>query len=556
MLHRGDILENRYRIDDLIGEGGMSKVWKARDLYINTDWAVKEINKHKKEYLDVADENGDIPEFEYLKLLNHPAFPRIVHEIDEPGAKYIIMDYIEGETLLRILELYGKPSEEDVANWMIDACDAINYLHSQGIIHRDIKPSNMMIDKQGNLKIIDMGSSCFLNSDDKPLGTYGYASPEHYKGKADEKSDVYTVGMTMYHLLTGIDPTDEDFVKYPIREIVPDMSSGLAKIIDRAVEDNPDYRYFSVNRLADALYSYKKLDDEYISELKRRIRGIFALLGIGFLGILVSVGLIVIGNVKLSRTYDALLLSETPDEAKRISELTQAAELKPRESAPYIEMLKLYAEDQKLTEPELEKVSSVFSSHKEELSKDANVYANVSYEIGEAILTYYTGATDNSARAKLMAALGYFENACIESFEKEPLASSYVFMGYYYKNYVIADTSLVSKEVSKEEYEALLRSSNDIITKLSEYPGDTQGKMRLITYDVIISLIDSQRSGIAKSKIEKEELIKPIMSIKKEISKIDARDDIIRGMKSDLKKEIAEVLKKIDITYETERKNP
>lgn len=555
MLRRGDVLENRYRIDDLIDEGGMSKVWRATDLYINATWAVKEIDKHKKEFKDIMDEYGRIPEFDFMKKINHPAFPRIVHTIDEPGFLYIIMDYIEGENLLKILDLYGKPKEEDVAAWMIEACDAIDYLHQQGIIHRDIKPSNMMVDKQGNLKIIDMGSACYKGEGDKPLGTYGYASPEHYKCTVDEKSDVYTVGMTMYHLLTGIDPTEERFKKKRLRDIDRNISSGLCKIVDRAANDDPGERYASCKILADTLYSYKKLEDEYIYGLKRKLKKRLLAILAGIIGITISIAVIIIGISEEQRTYAGLMASETGDKEKRIDELEEASILRPKEPAPYIEMIRLYAEDGLFTEEELAALTRVYQGHKEKLIKDEMAFSSVNYEIGEGILTYYTGKTDNSNRAKLLAALPYFENVKEKDYPNEPLAAGYSFMGNYYKNYVLADTSLVLKNVSRDEYTALLENLEDVIEKLNSYSGDPQGKMRLITYDIMTSLIDSQREGLSKSGIEKDVVLELVAEIKEDINETDAQSPVLSDMKEVLLEEIKELEEKIEMTYLKEERN-
>ena len=555
MLRRGDILENRYRIDDLIDEGGMSKVWRATDLYINATWAVKEIDKHKKEFRDIMDDYGRIPEFDYLKTLNHPAFPRIVHTIDEPGALYIIMDYIEGENLLKILDLYGRPQEEDVAAWMIEACDAIDYLHQNGIIHRDIKPSNMMVDKQGNLKIIDMGSACAPGQTDKPLGTYGYASPEHYKCVVDERSDVYTVGMTMYQLLTGIDPTEKAFKKQSLRDIDKSISSGLVKIVDKAASGDPEERYPNCKVLADTLYSYKKLEDEYIYGLKNALKKRVIALLVGLIGIITSMAIIFLGISKEQKTYESLLTSETGDKVKRIAELEEASNLKPKEAAPYIEMIKVYAEDGLFTEDELAALTKVYQSHKEKLQRDEQAFSNVNYEIGESILTYYTGETDNSNRAKLLAALPYFENAKAEGFENEALAAGYSFMGRYYKDYVLADTSLVLKSVTKEEYGELLNNLRGLIGKLNSYGGDPQGKMKLITYDIILSLMDSQREGFAKSGIAKEDLTSVIEILIGDINEISSVDQTIKTMQKELLENIKDIQEKIDMTYLREARN-
>ena len=410
------------------------------------------------------------------------------------------------------------------------------------------------IDEDRNLKIIDMGSACYKGEDDKPLGTPGYASPEHYICKTDERSDVYSMGMSIYHLLTGIDPTKKSFRYIPVRKVDETVSSGLDKIVDKALSENPENRYKTLRVMADALYSYEKLDDEYISGLKKKIFRMIALYSLGGIFLLTSLGLIG-GGIKAERTtFEHLIYSETNDLDSRVEELVAASNLRPKDPAPYIEMIRVYSRDGLFTEPELASVSSVYQQHKEQLKKDEKAFAEVSYEIGESILTYYTGETDNSNRAKLMAALPYFENAVYEKFDKEPLASGYAFMGSYYKNYVLADTSLVLKAASEEEYLNLLEESKEIIEKISVYKGDPQGKMRLITYDIALNLIDNQRNGFAKNGIPKEAVTELISLIQDKASQIGVEDSVISEMKEDLSKSIEDISKKIDVSYEKEAK--
>jgi len=246
----GTVIEGKYEILKLIGTGGMSYVYLAMDKRLNKQWAVKEIKKTANGKNDEIIENSLLTEANLMKKLDHPALPRIVDIIDNGETIYVIMDYIEGESLDKILCEYGAQPQELVIDWAKQVCDALQYLHSQNppIIYRDMKPSNIMLKPEGNIKIIDFGIAREYKeqslADTKVLGTKGYASPEHYGNRqTDARSDIYTLGMTMHHLLTGADPRPADYMYAPIRQWNPELSGGLERIIDKCTALNPDERY-------------------------------------------------------------------------------------------------------------------------------------------------------------------------------------------------------------------------------------------------------------------------------------------------------------------------
>ena len=274
----GTVIEGKYEILKLIGTGGMSYVYLAMDKRLNKQWAVKEIKKTANGKNDEIIENSLLTEANLMKKLDHPALPRIVDIIDNGETIYVIMDYIEGESLDKILCEYGAQPQELVIDWAKQVCDALQYLHSQNppIIYRDMKPSNIMLKPEGNIKIIDFGIAREYKeqslADTKVLGTKGYASPEHYGNRqTDARSDIYTLGMTMHHLLTGADPRPADYMYAPIRQWNPELSGGLERIIDKCTALNPDERYQTCNELMYALEHYEEEDGSYKKKQKRKL---------------------------------------------------------------------------------------------------------------------------------------------------------------------------------------------------------------------------------------------------------------------------------------------
>ena len=202
MAEIGSVIDGKYEILTEIGHGGMSVVYLAMDTHLNKQWAVKEIKKRGKAKTDEIVVNSLLAEANLMKRLDHPSLPRIVDIIDNGITIYVVMDYIEGESLDKILGEFGAQPEELVIGWAKQLCDALSYLHSQKppIIYRDMKPANVMLKPEGNIKIIDFGIAREYKeqnlSDTTVLGTKGYAPPEQYNGQTDARSDIYALGMS------------------------------------------------------------------------------------------------------------------------------------------------------------------------------------------------------------------------------------------------------------------------------------------------------------------------------------------------------------------------
>ena len=159
MAEIGSVIDGKYEILREIGKGGMSVVYLAMDTHLNKQWAVKEIRKKGNGKNDEVIVNSLLAEANLMKRLDHPALPRIVDIIDNGITIYVVMDYIEGESLDKVLKEHGAQPEELVVGWAKQLCDALTYLHSQKppIIYRDMKPANVMLKPEGNVKIIDFG---------------------------------------------------------------------------------------------------------------------------------------------------------------------------------------------------------------------------------------------------------------------------------------------------------------------------------------------------------------------------------------------------------------
>ena len=203
-----------------------------------------------------------------LKRLSHPNLPSIIDVIEDEETLLIVMDYIEG-ILSKALNEYGAQPQELVVEWAKQLCDVLGYLHTRKppIIYRDMKPSNIMLKPDGNITLIDFGTAREFKeknlADTTCLGTVGYAAPEQFggQGQTDARTDIYCLGATLYHLVTGCNPCEPPYEIRLIREINPTLSSGLEKIIHKCTQKNPEERYQSCAELMSCLEHYKEIVD-------------------------------------------------------------------------------------------------------------------------------------------------------------------------------------------------------------------------------------------------------------------------------------------------------
>lgn len=262
----GQTLQNRYRIFGLLGQGGMGAVFQAADQRLGGKAvAIKEMSdaglptpQQRQQAIDAFRQEAQM-----LALLHHPNLPKVTDFFTENGKHYIVMEFVEGDTLEDILGRRGQPvSEAEARGWTAQLCDVLGYLHRQNppVIFRDLKPANIMLTPQGQLMLIDFGIARFFKAgkpgDTLVMGTPGYAAPEqHGKGQTDGRSDVYSLGVLLHYVLTGHDPAATPFALPPVRQLNPQVSSAMAQAITRSTEMQPTQRFPTVDALCQALAS-------------------------------------------------------------------------------------------------------------------------------------------------------------------------------------------------------------------------------------------------------------------------------------------------------------
>ncbi|MFZ4812934.1 MAG: PQQ-binding-like beta-propeller repeat protein [Phototrophicaceae bacterium] len=265
VLSANTVLLRRYKVMGVLGGGGMGTVYQARDLNfpdVRRLAAVKEMHTPsgdralRDQMLATFRREANI-----LATLNHPAIPKIYDFFDQNDRVYLVMEHINGRDLEALLSQTKTLPIEKVIEWSIDLCEVLSYLHNHqpdSIIFRDMKPSNIMIDNLGKVRLIDFGiAKTFVGANKQTIiGTEGYSGPEQYKGNASPRSDQYSLGATLHHILTRKDPRLEppfSFPERPIRNFNADVPAWFVEVVDKALAFNAEDRFESCEAMAEAI---------------------------------------------------------------------------------------------------------------------------------------------------------------------------------------------------------------------------------------------------------------------------------------------------------------
>ena len=278
MVKDGIVLGKRYAVLSKIGAGGMADVYKGRDQMLNRYVAIKVLKKQYKE-----DENfvrKFRSEAQAAAGLMHPNIVNVYDVGEDRGLNYMVMELVEGITLKEYIERKGRLSHKETISIAIQMCSGIGAAHASGIIHRDIKPQNIIISKDGKVKVTDFGIAKAVTSNTvstNAMGSVHYTSPEQARGGfSDQRSDIYSIGITLYEMVTGQVPFDgettvEVAMKHlqqeitPPSELVPDIPYSLEQIILKCTQKSPERRYESTNALIqDLKHSLVDPDGDFV----------------------------------------------------------------------------------------------------------------------------------------------------------------------------------------------------------------------------------------------------------------------------------------------------
>lgn len=329
MAKIGTLIDGKYEVLREIGRGGMSVVYLAMDTRLNKQWAIKEIARKANDANNDIVVSSLLAEANLMKKLDHPALPRIVDIIEEQNTIYVVMDYIEGEPLSKILELYGAQDQDTVIEWGKQLCDVLFYLHNcePPIIYRDMKPANVMLKPDGSVKLIDFGIAREYKrsktADTESLGTRGYAAPEQFggKGQTDARTDIYCFGVTLYHLVTGLNPCEPPYELYPIKQINPNYYDGLQYLIQKCIQMNPEDRFQSCDEIRYVLDNIQEFDKGRRISQKKKFNAFVTMTALSLVFALLGTGMFAGGRYALSADFEQTLDSvEKCDDYTKLDE--------------------------------------------------------------------------------------------------------------------------------------------------------------------------------------------------------------------------------------------
>lgn len=570
MLEIGSLVDGKYKILNVVGRGGMSVVYLAMNEKANKQWAIKEVRKDGVSNFDVV-KQGLIVETDMLKKFNHPLLPSIVDVIDTDGTFLIVMDYIEGKPLSDSLSENGALPQEDVIKWAIQLCDVLGYLHRQTppIIYRDMKPANVMLKPDGNITLIDFGTAREYKienlEDTTCLGTRGYAAPEQFggQGQTDPRTDIYCLGATLYHLVTGHNPSEPPYEMYPIRYWDESLSQGLETIILKCTQNNPADRYQSCDELLYALEHYEELDDIYVKKQKRKLRFFLLTVFCMIASFAVAFGANKKRKEVISADYETQMerAATTDDKITKIVSYTTAIAIRPENVEPYEELIQTCASDLVIDEEEATLFNRLsIGGLKTELNKmiDNNGskvkipggikindvkpfdtlmknpadYTNICYKIGEALWFYYETDTDVS---KKTIPINWFHKVTISKDADEDHkknAQMYEKIGEFYRTIQM----LYSQGTDAGEYKNLWQYFQTLLSKDSlEH---TQEAIKVRLYEEVINNITTYAASFKNDGVEKSDLLSTIQKIETDLDAINTNNEYIKEIMESTKKNL------------------
>ncbi|MDR1027938.1 MAG: serine/threonine protein kinase, partial [Clostridiales Family XIII bacterium] len=389
---------------------------------LNKQWAIKEY-RHDSQHRQLA-RDSLLKEASLIKKLDHPRLPRIVDIIEKHENIYVVMDYIEGEPLNKVLDAYGAQPQEAVVEWGKQLADVLDYLHTltPPVVFRDMKPANIMLKPDGSIRLFDFGIAKEIEDDTEggtTVGTRGYAAPEQFSHgmRIDARTDIYALGVTLYHLVTGKNPAEPPYELYPIRHWNPALSSGLEWLIQKCTQLNPGDRYQSCAEVIYVLENLEKFESAYKKKQRSKFNAFIASVILTVVFAIAGTGFLFAKNDEWEKTVEYLKNQHT------LKSYTQLIEKDAGKDEYYLELIEIFQDEHgesKFNAADAEELKSAFSDpHWETLrDSDPSGYARVQYDLGRLYWNYYRDDS-GSDQATMDAARKYF-NAVLDMTDPDP----------------------------------------------------------------------------------------------------------------------------------------
>lgn len=415
----GSLIGGRYLLLFVVGRGGMSVVYAARDMTLNKLWAVKHCRPRDDEPSALAAFRAEAA---FIKRFDHPCIPRIVDFVENSLGLFVVMDYVEGVTLRTIIIDSGRQPASTVVEWALQLCDVLEYLHGRKtpVVHRDIKPGNIMITPEGKVRLIDFGIAHERSgAPERGRGTPGFSAPEQFavddavdgiadgtvdgvvdgaaaecnRGSVrsccstDPRVDVYALGATMYAALTA---------RHPRRGVDWDgvaCDRALRQVVERCMEDDPAKRFASCAHVA---YALKHCDDgAFQASVRRRWRGFVATVLAAAVALGASPCFAAAAWYVRNNDYShwMTVAGLCADARQSWQAYRYAIHASPTHTKPYEEMIRLAKADGVFDSREESELCDELTAHAAELESQADGWGRLCYGMG-VLYWYYADADD------------------------------------------------------------------------------------------------------------------------------------------------------------------
>ncbi len=534
----GQVIDDKYEILKLIGEGGMSKVYLAMDKRLNKSWAVKEIEKKAKDRNNEVVVQSAIAEANLIKQFDNPAIVRIVDIIDNGNVIYIVEDFVEGETLEALVEADGAQPEELVVDWAKQICEALDYLHTRTppIIYRDMKPANVMLTPEGKIRVIDFGIAREYKEqslkDTTILGTRAYAPLEQFGGKTDPRSDIYSLGVTMFQMVTGQDPATS--VIKPVRQINPALSEGIETIIQKCVQQEPEKRYQSCMELMYDLEHISEIGAGYKKKQKKKLKLFIASAVTTLLFLIMGITGTVMRNYTNNFDYDQNLqwAEKASSSEEKIRFYTTAIDIKPATTTAYYGLIDALKEDAKYTVEEEEIFKNKLNANLTVLKAQPD-YARLSYEVGKLYWYYYdygrTATADNQI-TRIKSAIQWFEDTVSYGAETDDyyfLASNYADIGKFNRDITLN----VAEASDKGTYAPYW---NNIVLQVENMGEDESEMIKLEVYKLAIYSIETYARKFKSDGVERYDMSSLLQRVEEAAKSVETTSDTTDEIKKNV----------------------
>ena len=505
--------DKKYEILKQIGNGGMSKVYLVKERNLGKLWAMKAVDLKTQNTMDESVFTLLLGEAERMKGLSHPVLPLVIDVFSVGTSMYMIMEYIPGETLEQILLQRGSLREEEAVRIILSLCDALQYLHSRKppMIYRDMKPGNIMITPEGRVKLIDFGIAREYQKekgeDTICIGTKGYAAPEQFggMGQSDVRTDIYGLGVTLYHMLTGQNPAKPPYEIRPIRKIKPWLTPGLEIIVSRCTRQNPKERYSDILQVIKDLKIYQSLNKREKRRSKWKIAGFIFL-------VVCSICFFLTG---FYQTIEAeKLKSEKYTRMVQMGKCEEAIRYMPEKTEAYIEYLKILRDnDGKITERECEKIEKILYENQEILSQSLE-HGDLCFQTGITMWYWYEGTMVEQILISYPWFLMAKESGNL-SLGQEKLVELHSGIGYFYKE---VSPGVAKGNYKKEDITKYWRLLGQLKAYLEEENAEEFNEViKCETYALLIYSMQNYMDQFLIAGIPKEEILSICLELEKRL---------------------------------------